>query len=256
MTLFESALLFLAAAGGGALNSVAGGGSFLTFPTLLFMGVPAVTANATSTVALWPGSVASASAYRHDLAASRRYLVAYGVVSLLGGWIGAWLLLRTPNDAFRAAVPWLLLFATLVFAFGANLVARLRRRGGATGERPEGGASLAAVLVQLVIAVYGGFFGGGIGIMMLAAFAVLGMSNIHAMNGMKNLLGACINGVAVITFVAAGAVAWPPALVMLGGSILGGYGGAAGARRLNPLHIRRFVIALGFGLSAYFFIAG
>jgi uncharacterized membrane protein YfcA len=256
VTVLDSALLFLAAAGGGALNSVAGGGSFLTFPTLLFMGVPAVTANATSTVALWPGSVASASAYRRDLATSRRYLVSYGLVSLLGGWIGARLLLRTPDGAFREAVPWLLLFATLVFAFGASLVARLRRQRDVEVERPEGGASLAAVLVQLAIAVYGGFFGGGIGIMMLAAFAVLGMRNIHAMNGMKNLLGACINGVAVATFVAAGAVSWPPALVMLGGSILGGYGGAAGARRLNPLLIRRFVIALGFGLSAYFFVAG
>lgn len=256
MSPIDAALLFAAAVGGGALNAVAGGGSFLTFPMLILQGVPAVTANATSTVALWPGSLASAGAYRRDIAGSGRPLLWFSLVSLLGGFMGARLLLRTSDDAFRDAVPWLLLFATLVFAFGGTLVSRLRRERSPAEPSPGRGSTLASLATQLVIAVYGGFFGGGIGIMMLAAFAILGMRDIHAMNGMKSWLGVCINGVAVVTFVAAGAVSWPPALVMLGGAVVGGYGGAAGARRLNPLLVRRFVIGLGFVLSGYFFLWG
>src|SRR5918997_916424 len=122
MTIVEAVVLFLAAAGGGALNSVAGGGSFLTFPTLLFTGVPPIEANATSTVALWPGSIASASAYREDIRAARRYLLPFSVVSVLGGFVGAGILLRTSADDFRALVPWLLLLATLVFALGDRVV--------------------------------------------------------------------------------------------------------------------------------------
>jgi uncharacterized protein len=255
VTLLEAALLFLAAVGGGALNSVAGGGSFLTFPTLLFTGVSPIIANATSTVALWPGSIASAGAYRKDVRAYRQLLVPFSIASLAGGYLGARILLRTSDGDFRALVPWLLLVATLVFAFGGQVVSRLRRKRDA--ERPATTTSTAvAVATQLVIATYGGFFGGGMGILMLATFTILGMSDIHAMNGMKNWLAVCINGVAVVTFVAAGAVLWPQAVVMLGGAILGGYGGASLAKKVDAVHVRRFVIALGLGLSAYFFIRG
>lgn len=253
MSIVDALLLFLAAAGGGALNSVAGGGSFLTFPTLLFQGVSPIAANATSTVALWPGSLASASAYRHDLASSSRYLRSFSIASLIGGFIGAELLLHTSEGDFRAAVPWLLLFATLLFAFGGSLISRYRKKQDDESQPPTRRSSVIAVTIQLVISIYGGFFGGGIGIMMLAAFTMLGMQNIHAMNGMKNWLAVCINGVAVVTFIIGGAVLWKPALVMLGGAIVGGYGGAAGSKKVNPLWIRRFVIALGFLLSAYFF---
>jgi uncharacterized membrane protein YfcA len=255
MSILEAALLFVAAMGGGAMNSVAGGGSFLTFPSLLFFGVPPIAANATSTVALWPGSLASVGAYRRDLPDSRRYLIALSVASLLGGLAGAVLLLHTPADAFRRLIPWLLLFATLIFTFGARLVSRLRGEG-PVREAPTRGSTLLAFVVQFVISTYGGFFGGGMGIVMLATFAISGMRDIHAMNGMKNWMAVCINGIAVLTFVLAGAVYWPQAGVMLGGAILGGYGGASYAKRLNPLYIRRFIIALGFGLSLYFFVKG
>lgn len=255
MTVLDAGLLFVAAMGGGALNSVAGGGSFLTFPTLLFMGVSPITANATSTVALWPGSLASAGAYRHELRSSREYLLPFSIASLAGGFLGAHILLRTSPGDFRALVPWLLLLATLVFAFGGEIVSRLRKQR-EPDRAPTRASAIAAVATQLVIATYGGFFGGGMGILMLATFTILGMRDIHAMNGMKNWLAVCINGIAVAAFVVAGAVLWPQAVVMLAGAIVGGYGGASSARRLNPLHVRRFVIALGFVLSTYFFFGG
>jgi uncharacterized protein len=251
----DAALLFLAAVGGGALNSVAGGGSFLTFPTLLFTGVTPIIANATSTVALWPGSIASASAYRRDLRSSRRHLLSFAIASLVGGFVGARILLRTSDGDFRALVPWLLLLATLVFAFGNQIVSRIWKKRD-TEHAPSRASAIAAVATQLVIATYGGFFGGGMGILMLATFTILGMRDIHAMNGMKNTLAVCINGIAVLTFVAAGAVLWPQAMVMLAGAVMGGYGGASLAKRLNPQHVRRFVIALGLVLSGYFFANG
>lgn len=255
LTFLEAGLLFLAAVAGGALNSVAGGGSFITFPTLLFTGVPPIVANATSTMALWPGSLASVGAYRKDVRAYRSYLVPFSIASLIGGYLGARILLRTSDGDFRALVPWLMLVATLVFAFGGRVMSLIRREG--ETERPTTRLSVVvAGLVQLVISTYGGFFGGGMGILMLATFTILGMRRIHAMNGMKNWLAACINGIAVVTFVAAGAIVWPQTLVMVVGAVLGGYGGASLAKKLNPLHVRRFVIALGFGLSLYFFVSG
>ena len=255
MTILEAGLLFLAAVAGGALNSVAGGGSFLTFPTLLFTGVPPIVANATSTMALWPGSLASVGAYRKDVRAYRHHLVPFSIASLVGGYLGARILLRTSDGDFRALVPWLMLVATVVFAFGGQIVARVRKRGAADHPITRA-AAFGATAVQLVISTYGGFFGGGMGILMLATFTVLGMRQIHAMNGMKNWLAACINGIAVVTFVTAGAIVWPEAVVMIVGAVLGGYGGASVAKKLNPLLVRRFVIALGFGLSLYFFVNG
>jgi uncharacterized membrane protein YfcA len=256
MTLPDAVLLFLAAAGGGALNAVAGGGSFLTFPTLLFQGVPAVPANASSAVALWPGSLASTAAHREDLRSGKEHLLTFTVSSLVGGVLGAALLLLTPGTTFRALVPWLLLLATLVFAFGGRVVARLRRDRKRGAHDRSRASSVAGFLAQLVIATYGGFFGGGMGMMMLATFTVLGMEDIHAMNGLKNWCAVCINGVAVVTFVAAGIVAWPQTLVMLVGAVLGGYGGATSAKRVDPAVVRRFVIALGLVLSGYFFLQG
>ena len=254
MTFLDGLLLFLAAMGGGTMNAVAGGGSFLTFPTLVFQGVPPIIANATSTVALWPGSIASTAGYRDDLRTLRRWLVPFSVACLVGGYLGAWLLLRTSPDDFRALIPWLILVATLVFAFGDRVVTRLRSRTGDDPRPPSRRGLAAAVLVQLAIAVYGGFFGGGMGIMMLASYTIMGMRDIHAMNGMKSWLAVMINGVAVATFVAAGAVVWPQALVMLGGAVAGGYWGARAAKRLRPLFVRRFVIALGAVLTVYFFL--
>ncbi|MEA3199459.1 MAG: uncharacterized protein QOE90_887 [Thermoplasmata archaeon] len=241
--------LFLVAAWGGAQNAVAGGGSFFTFPMLLFAGVPPIEANATSTVALWPGSVASAFGFREELRLERRTLVLLGVVSALGGLLGALLLLLTPEKAFSALIPWLLLAATLTFAFGPALTRRLRDR--APHDQPR--LTWPFVLAQLGVAVYGGYFGGGIGIMMLAAFSAMGMEDLHAMNGLKAILGALINGVAIVAFIVAGKVVWPLALLMVAGSVVGGYGGARLSKRVDPKALRAFIIAVGSLLSLYFF---
>lgn len=246
MSVATFALLFVAAAIGGAINSVAGGGSFVAFPALLFAGVPAVPANATNTIALWPGSVASAVAYRRELRDVRRELVPLGAASLAGGLSGALLLLRTSDHTFVLLIPWLLLFATGLFSLGGVVTRRVK--GGAP-------ASLGvAIAVQLLIGVYGGYFGGGIGIMMLAVLSVLGMTHIHRMNAVKAVLGALINGVSVVAFVLAGAVSWSPALVMIVGGVLGGYAGASLARRVEPKLVRRLVLGVAWGMTAYFFL--
>lgn len=252
MTVPEAIILFLAAMLAGVLNSVAGGGSFISFPTLIFTGVPAISANATSTVALWPGTVASASAYRKELAAHRG-VPALAAVSLVGGLVGAELLLHTPPATFLRLIPYLLLVATLLFTFGSAITRRLRSRAAESSDSAPPSV-LGMALVQLLIAIYGGYFGGGIGILMLAALSVMGMENIHEMNALKTVLASCINGVAVVTFVLAGAVFWPEAVAMVAGAVVGGYGGAHYARRLPPLLVRRFVILVGFGMTIYFFV--
>ena len=249
----EYPALFAAALLAGALNSVAGGGSFITFPALLLSGVSPVHANATSTVALWPGTVASVAAYRRELGVAPN-LLPLTLVSLLGGGLGALLLLHTPAATFSRLVPYLLLIATLLFAFSKQITARLPRLDMASGSSRR---TLAAVLAtQLVIASYGGYFGGGIGILMLAVMGLMGLTDINQMNGLKTLLASAINGVAVVAFVLAGAVEWPQALVMLAGGIIGGYGGAAVARRLDPQLIRRFALGVACTMTAYFFIHG
>ncbi len=255
MTLFDALMLFGSAIIAGAINSVAGGGTFFTFPTLLFTGVTPVSANATNTVALWPGSLASVGAYRQELARHKKGLLSLSIISMIGGLIGAWLLLRTRDETFARLVPYLLLLATLIFTFSGYVTRWLRSR---AKQRPAGespGASRIFVpLLQLAIAIYGGFFGGGIGILMLATLALMGMEDIHEMNALKTLLATLINGIAVVLFIVEGAARWPEALVMVVGAIIGGYYGAVIAKRLNPVFVRRFVIIVGFLLTIYFFI--
>lgn len=253
MTFMDVFILFFAAMLGGALNSVAGGGSFIAFPALVFTGVPAINANATNTIALWPGSVASVSAYRSELKSQRRLLFTLGGSSLAGGLLGAILLLHTPEPTFVKLLPYLLLMATLLFTFSGKITDGLRRRFGG-GPGPEWAPVVGVGLLQLVIATYGGFFGGGIGILMLATLALIGMENIHAMNAVKTALASLINGVAVVTFVLAGAIVWPQAILMITGAVLGGYTGAYYARRLDPKLVRRFVITVGFLMTIYFFV--
>lgn len=248
----SATLLFGAAALAGALNSVAGGGSFITFPSLLFAGVPAVQANATNTVAIWPGSAASVGAYRRDFNVDAKVLIALCSVSAVGGVLGGVLLLHTPEAAFRRMIPYLLAFATLVFALSRPLTSRFKL----LGERSASGGSGALFVVsalQLVIAVYGGYFGGGIGILMLATLSVMGIGEIHSMNAVKTLLSALINAVAAATFVVGHAVDWYYAVIMMAGAIFGGYLGAHFARRLNPAVVRAFVMSVGVGMSIYFF---
>lgn len=240
-------LLFIVAALAGAINSVAGGGSFLTLPTLLYAGVTPVVANATSTMAMLPGSVASAAAYRRELQGRAGWLVPLGLVSLLGGLLGGVLLVRTSDTSFMRLLPWLMLLAAVTFTFGD----RVRRT--LSLERVHGHLLRVAVL-QFVIAIYGGYFGGGIGIMMLASFALGGMLDIHEMNGLKTLLTVLVNALALVEFIIEGVVAWGPGLIMVAGAVIGGYVGAALARRINPTWVRRFVIAIGWTMTIYFFI--
>ncbi|MGH2516225.1 MAG: sulfite exporter TauE/SafE family protein [Ktedonobacterales bacterium] len=256
MTWYQAILLFAAAVLGGTLNSVAGGGTFITLPTLIFTGVPSVNANVTSTVALWPGTLATIGGYRGTLHVERRLLLILGGVSIVGGALGALVLLHTTQTLFLHLVPYLLLLATLLFAFGGTITSRLRpRKNDADGQSGPFRLSLGwVVTLQFVIALYGGFFGGGIGILMLAALSAMGMDDIHSANALKAILNACINGVAIVTFIIAGAVFWGQAIVMILGAIAGGYGGARVARRLDPKLVRRFVILVGIVMSIYFFV--
>ncbi len=235
---------------GGALNSVVGGGSFVCFPALLFAGVPAVAANATTTFVLWPAALASSVAYRRELKQSRAILLAFGGASLAGGALGGLLLIRTSNTTFARLVPWLMLFATLLFTFGGLITRRLGSPSQVTRR-----ALIVGAVVQLAISVYGGYFGGGMGIMMLATWTALGMSDLHAMNALRTLCGVLANAVALTQFVFAGLVAWGPGLLMAVGATVAGYLGAALARRLDPKWVRRFVLATAWAMTIYFFVA-
>jgi uncharacterized protein len=242
-------LLFFAALLGGALNAVAGGGSFVAFPALLFTGVPPVPANATNTVALWTGLTFSGGAFRHHLKVQRRVLWSLVAVSLAGGVIGALLLLRTPGQTFLKVLPWLMLFAVMLFIFGPRLTRKVR-----VVQEPTGKAILAASFFQLLVAIYGGYFGGGMGFVILAMLTAFGMADIHEMNAFKIVLSSATNGIAVVIFIVWHAVYWPQALIMILGAALGGYFGAHYSLRLPRVWVRWFVIAVGAGMTSYFFV--
>lgn len=254
-------MLFVAAFIGGAMNAVAGGGSFFSFPALLFVGLDPKIANATNTVALWPGSAASVGAYRRELHDQRDAARMLAGVSLGGGLLGALLLLVTPSNVFRQLLPYLMLGATLLFTFSPRINRYVRRLDVKKSDaHADAVVSVAAarrrsMVLQALIAIYGGFFGGGIGILMLATLALMGLEDIHEMNALKTLLATLINGIAVVTFAIARTVAWPEALVMATGAVLGGYGGAALARRIEPRYVRCFIVVVGFALSAYLFVS-
>jgi uncharacterized membrane protein YfcA len=242
--------LFVAGVLGGALNSVAGGGSFIAFPALLFSGVPPIAANATNTIALWTGAAASGGAYRKRLDVPRQVMIPLLTASLIGGVAGAVLLLRTPANTFMRVLPWLTLGATLLFAFGKKIAGGRRS---VIEHETSAGALMGATLFQLCVGVYGGYFGGGMGIVMLAMLAALGMTDIHAMNALKSVMGSVINGVAVVTFIVAGAIYWRHGIVMILGAIAGGYVGAHYAMKLPQVWIRWFVVLVGAGMTVYFF---
>lgn len=238
--------MIIAAFSAGALNAVAGGGSFLSFPALVFVGLPAVAANATNTVALFPGSFASAFSYRGGIAKLEGVsLKMCLIVSMVGGGLGSILLLITPDKTFLAITPWLLLFATGMFAFGKAIREAIQKH-----FKFGWGALL---VTQAVISIYGGYFGGGIGLLMLAAFSIYGMTDLSAMNGLKAILAGCLNGVAVIIFVIAGKVYWSAALTMMAAAIAGGYYGAVVAQRISQRALRIFVTSVGIVMSACFF---
>ena len=228
---------------------MAGGGSFIAFPALLFAGVAPIAANATNTVALWVGVTASTGAYRKHLDLSRRVMVPLTLTSIIGGIGGAYLLLHTPAQTFLKVLPWLMLGATLLFMFGGRLA---RSNEGLAHDIPTSSLVIASVF-ELIVSVYGGYFGGGVGILNLAMLAAIGMTDIHAMNALKVVLGGIINGVAVVTFIFKGAVVWREGTVMIVGALFGGYLAAHYAQKLSAAWIRGFVIAVGTGMTIYFF---
>jgi len=252
MSIHHALILFFAALAAGAINAVAGGGSFLSFPALLFIGIPPVNANATNTVALWPGQVASIGAYRRQLRTlSMKTMMPLLITGALGGILGGWTLLKTPQTIFLRLVPWLMLIATLIFMMSGPVTRWVRRRTG-RGEHHEF-ATGRAVSIQIFIAFYIGYFGAGSGILILAMLALLGMDEIHTMNALKALLTTVSNGVAMLLFVVSHAVYWPETILMVVASMLGGYFGAHFAQKTQPENVRLVVIVIGFVLSAYFF---
>jgi uncharacterized membrane protein YfcA len=248
----DAIVLFAAALAAGIANSLASGGSFISFPALLLTGAPAIEANATNTVALLPGTIASAGAYWEAMRPHRRLMLRLAPLGVVGGSIGGIVLLRTPQQTFLKMVPWLLLISTIIFIFSGRITAWVRRR---TEKHPRVSALAAALIVflQLLVCIYTGYFGAGAGIPFLALFALMGLENIHAINGLRTYLISVCNLAALVVFLWAGAILWPQAMVMTAGAALGGYGGARFAQKMNPRGIRYLIIAIGLGMSAYFF---
>ncbi len=240
--------LILAATGfiAGAMNAAAGGGSFVTFPVLVFLGLPALSANVSSTVAMWPAALASAWAYRNDFRAFGPVpLKPLFIVSVIGGGVGALLLLYTPAAAFDRIVPWLLLAATLAFVFGREAGLALRRYVHI--------GPVAVLVVQFVLAIYGGYFGGAVGILMMAAWSLMSEANLKVMGPTRTVVVAGANTTAVALFLFSGQVWWIETAVMIAGAVIGGFAGAHGARRLSHQHIRMGVIVLSVVMTAAFF---
>ena len=248
----HAALAFGAAFLAGMINSVAGGGTLVSFPTLIWLGLSSVTANATSTVAIWPGSVGGIAGYRRELGATPPRMFALIVPSVIGGITGALLLRFTPPALFDRLVPFLILFATLLFMAQAPVQKKLQTAGVHGHESARW--LVGAMLFQLFVALYGGYFGAGIGILMLAALGILGMTDIHEMNALKNMFATCINGVAALYFIWARMVYWPDVLIMAVGAIAGGYASAGVARRVGRTAVRRIVIGIGFGMAISLFL--
>lgn len=246
MTPLRYALLFVAAFLAGGVNSVAGGGSVISFPIMLWTGIAPVVANATNNVALFPGYAASANGYRDELRGYGPVLLRFLGPALLGGALGAYLLLHTPSHVFETIAPWLVLFATLLLA-AQPLVSRWTGRAGASGRSTSWWTG--ALAADFVMSIYGGYFGAGLGILLLAALALMGFSNLHHMNGVKAVLSMAIAAVALVYFALRGAVLWPVGLVMAAGAALGGYASARLARRVPEDVVRRVVVAIGAAMA-------
>ena len=247
----HAAVAFGSAFLAGVINSVAGGGTLVSFPTLIWLGLPSVTANATSTVAIWPATAGGMFGYRRELSTASRKMLRLVIPSLIGGIGGALLLRMTPPAVFDLLVPFLILFATLLFMAQEPVQRILRTSEAARHESNRWFAG--AMLFQLMVALYGGYFGAGIGILMLAAMSILGLTDIHQMNGLKNFFGGSINGIAAVYFIWADMVRWPFVVVMVIGAVLGGYGGAGVARKIGRTAVRRVVIAIGLGMAVSLF---
>ncbi len=255
MLLTDALLVGAGAFAAGAMNAMAGGGTFFSFPAMLAAGVPPVMANASNTVALWPASISSAWAYRREAMRHGRWAALLAVISVIGGLAGGLLLLAVSNETFSKLVPWLLLVATTLFAFApqvGKLIAWMKGHMNiASSDQPgsKGGA-----LFQLIVAIYGGFFGAGMGILTLAALSIQGFEDVQEINALKNMTSAMNYTVAALTFVIAGAISWPHTLVALVTAAIGGYVGAAFARKLPNLWLKRLVIVVGAVLTVLYFL--
>jgi uncharacterized membrane protein YfcA len=237
----------------GVINSIAGGGTLLSFPALMWIGVPPVMANATNTVAIWPGSFAGVVGFRKDIAKLPRWLFWLMIPALLGGMAGAVILLHTPEKVFARIVPLLILGATLLLA-AQEMITRKLNRFLEGHDRPTAGWLVFAFVFQFLVSIYGGYFGAGMGILMLAALGLIGMHDLHQMNGLKNLLAICINGVAAVYFAMQGAVVWTHVLIMAVTSIIGGYAGARLAHRLGRKFVRGAVVVIGLTMTVVLFL--
>lgn len=250
--LTELLVLFIAGLFGGMINSIAGGGTFITFPALLFVGVPPISANATNTFASCSGYISGVFAFRNDLYEHKRELPKYVLLSLFGGFSGGWLLLQTPEAVFREAIPWLLLLATLLFVFGRLLNERLKRMASLHRHASTVGGLLIGLML-LGVCIYGGFFNAGFGIVMLSYLVLAGYSNIHVMNGLKLLTSACVSLSAIALFIYEGKIAWFEGTVVLLGTLLGGYFAARVSRKISQTYVRNCVVITGVVMTVYFF---
>jgi len=250
--LSELPLLFIAGLFGGMLNSIAGGGTFITFPALLLAGVPPISANATNTFASCSGYISGAYALRKELQEYAKELPKYILTGLLGGITGAWLLLQTPELLFREAIPWLLLFAMLLFIYGSRLNAVLRQL--ATRHRHASSIGSFLLLLMFVgVCIYGGFFNAGLGIILLSYLAFAGHTEINAMNGLKLLVSTCVSLAAIAVFIYNGEIAWLEGCIVLLGTLTGGYIAARVSRQVSQIYVRNFVIFAGSSITLYFF---
>jgi uncharacterized membrane protein YfcA len=238
---FDLLAIFLGGLCAGLMNAVAGGGTLVSYPILLWVGRDPIVANATNALALWPGSLAGAWGFRREIVRLPRLLKVLVPAAILGGLAGGWLLLATPSKLFSAFVPYLILFATAVLAAKSVLTRILRK----PTEAHTGAHALVLVVAQFAVSVYGGYFGAGMGILMLAALGLYGLSDFHERNAMKNLLAATTNGVASIFFAAAGAIRWGDGVVLGAGAVVGGLVGAAVGRRLSSRTLEMAAIVVG-----------
>jgi hypothetical protein len=248
--LIKPLILFLAGVMAGIINAIAGGGTLITFPALIFYGLPSVQANATNTVGVLPGIMSSLWGYRRELATQTRWVWRFTITSLAGGLIGAYLLLHTGEARFREFVPYLILFATVLFTFSSQITRWLQVEAQVI-EKSRYAVAL-AIAFQFCVAIYGGYFGAGIGIFMLAALAVLGLKDIHEMNALRISLGVMLNAVAAIYFIANGLIFWTEAVLLAAGTITGGHAGPYIARAIGVTAVRVFVSVTGFVSGIYF----
>jgi uncharacterized membrane protein YfcA len=244
MSLTHAVILFLSAFAAGVINSIAGGGTLITFPALIWLGLDPKVANATSTVALWPGLFGGIYAYRKQLENSSQILIRLGITSVIGGAIGAWLLIWTPSPTFARLVPFLILFATLLFMIQGSIIRRLRLQ--PFNDDPHISWWVGAIVFQFFSSIYGGYFGAGNGILMLAAMGLLGLHDLNRANAIKNFMGICINSIAVLSFALTGLVVWSDSLLMAVAALMGGYFGARMAVRVGQVWIRRGIVVIGF----------